>query len=400
MGSSGPVAGRGRALIDRGANAPPYTRMTAPPENRQRIARLMPLDDVLRLIAESVAAVRPRDMRAGAALGATLAQDIVVAERHPPAPMALTDGRAVHTEATADAGGYAPARLSAVREVAVGKTLPSDADAVMPFEVVTSRAGQYEAHTTATAGDGVLMSGADADAGEVLRQSGHRLRAIDVAAMQALGVAGARVRKPRIRVARVGKGRNDILDAIADWISYAVAADGGEPVATRPGADIVALLTGAGVDAVVMVGGTGASSRDDAVQALARCGAVAAHGIAVSPGETAAFGIAEARPVLLVPGRLDAAIAVWLLLGRAMLARLRGGTIVETGTESLLAGKIASTVGLAELVPVRRVATGVEPLASRYLPLATLAHADGWIVVPTESEGLPAGAHVNVRPLP
>ena len=40
--------------------------------------------------------------------------------------------------------------------------------------------------------------------------------------------------------------------------------------------------------------------------------------------------------------------------------------------EGLLAGKVASTVGLAELVLVRRVADGVEPLASKYLPLATL----------------------------
>jgi molybdopterin biosynthesis enzyme len=40
------------------------------------------------------------------------------------------------------------------------------------------------------------------------------------------------------------------------------------------------------------------------VKTLARLGQVEAHGIAVSPGETAAFGFAGARPVLLIPGRL------------------------------------------------------------------------------------------------
>jgi molybdopterin biosynthesis enzyme len=65
-----------------------------------------------------------------------------------------------------------------------------------------------------------------------------------------------------------------------------------------------------------------------------------------------------------------------------------------------LIGKIASTVGLTELVLVRRVADGVEPLASKYLPLATLAHADGWIVIPAPSEGLAPGGQVIVRPLP
>ncbi len=376
------------------------TGMVAPLEHRQRIARLMPLDDVMRRIAERVHPVTPREMRAAAALGATLAQDIVVAELHPAAPLALIDGWAVHAESTADAGPYAPAVLPQLREVAVGEALYDDSDAVAPLEAVTWRGGNGEVHLAMTPGEGVLMPGTDAGVGEVLRQTGHRLRAVDVAAMQALGIAGARVRKPRIRVARGGRGRNDIADAIADWVAYAIAADGGEPVATRPGGEVEALLTGGGVDAVAMIGGTGAGGRDDTVHALARSGSVEAHGIALLPGETAAFGIATSRPVLLMPGRLDAAVAVWLLIGQAILARLRDGTEPLASSKSTLIGKITSTVGLTELVLVRRVGDGVEPLASKYLPLATLAQADGWIVIPAASEGLPPGARITVCPLP
>jgi molybdopterin molybdotransferase len=376
--------------------------MVIPPDNRQRIARLTPLEDVLRRIGECVDPVTPRDMRAASALGATLAQDIAVAEAHPAAPLALTDGFAVHAETTADASAYAPTLLPAAREVAVGEALRADGDAVAPVEAVTWRHGKGEVHAAITTGEGVLMPGTDAVAGEVLRQAGHRLRAIDIAAMQALGIAGARVRKPRVRVARTGRGRNDIADAIADWLAYAIAADGGEPVASRPGGEIGALLTGGGVDAVVMVGGTGAGADDDTVHTLARIGTIEAHGIAVSPGETAAFGIANSRPVLLVPGRLDAAVTIWLLIGRALLARLRGGTDHQnqTSRKSALIGKVASTVGLTEFVLVRRAADGVAPLASKYLPLATLAHADGWFVIPAASEGLPPGSRVSVRPLP
>ena len=64
-------------------------------------------------------------------------------------------------------------------------------------------------------------------------------------------------------------------------------------------------------DAVIAVGGTGSGQRDSAVQTLASLGHVAAHGIAISPGETAAFGFVGKRPVLLIPGRLDAALSVW-----------------------------------------------------------------------------------------
>jgi molybdopterin biosynthesis enzyme len=149
-----------------------------------------------------------------------------------------------------------------------------------------------------------------------------------------------------------------------------------------------------------MVGGTGAGPCDNTVHALRKIGAIEAHGIAVSPGETAAFGIANSRPVLVMPGRLDAALAVWLLLGRAMVARLRGASEHLSTRKSTLVGKIASTVGLTELVLVRHAGDGVEPLASKYLPLATLAQADGWLVIPATSEGLPPGARVTVYPLP
>ena len=61
---------------------------------------------------------------------------------------------------------------------------------------------------------------------------------------------------------------------------------------------------------------------------------------------------------------------------------------------------MTSNLGLTELVPVRRSGDGVEPLASGYLPLTSLAHADGWIVIPPDSEGYAPGTPVAVRPWP
>ncbi|HKS87352.1 MAG TPA: molybdopterin-binding protein, partial [Pseudolabrys sp.] len=125
-------------------------------------------------------------------------------------------------------------------------------------------------------------------------------------------------------------------------------------------------------------------------------------GIAVTPGETAALGFVGARPVLLLPGRLDAALAVWLVVGRRLLDRLAAikGNDADQAESLPLARKITSTVGLAEVVPVRRVGGQAEPIASKYLPLSSLARADGWILVPAESEGYSAGTSVQVRPLP
>jgi molybdopterin biosynthesis enzyme len=135
------------------------------------------------------------------------------------------------------------------------------------------------------------------------------------------------------------------------------------------------------------------------VATLARAGRLEFHGVGLSPGETTAFGFVGARPVLLIPGRIDAALAAWLVIGRPWLARLSGRSEAETPVMAELSRKVVSALGIAEVVPVRVQDGAATPLASGYLSLAALSGADGWILVPAESEGYPAGTPVAVRPL-
>ncbi len=138
------------------------------------------------------------------------------------------------------------------------------------------------------------------------------------------------------------------------------------------------------------------------MQTLAREGRLSVHGMAISPGESAALGFVGIRPVLLLPGRLDAALSVWLLVGRRLLDRLAAAKNSENEPMEVLtlARKVTSTVGLAEVVPVRRNAGQAEPLATKYLPLSSLARSDGWIFIPADSEGYSGGSAVQVKPWP
>ncbi len=373
--------------------------MVAPPEDRQRIDRLTPLDDVLARIASLVVPVRPREVRTAAAWGATLVEDIVAGER-PATALALIDGFAVRADATIDASAYAPALLADARPVDAGDPMPAGSDAVAPVEAVAFTSGIAEITAPVAPGDGVLHPGIDAGPREVVQRAGARLRASDVAAIQALGVGSIMARRPRLLFRCARAHRDPIADAAMAWLGRAVTVDGGEPLSIGAEAPLHTLLSEADPDGFVIVGGTGSGRDDDAVKTLAQAGAVEFHGIALSPGETTAFGIADGRPVLLLPGRLDAAIAAWLTLGRRLLARLRGGSDEEPGSPAILARKVASSVGLTELVLVRRTHDGAVPLAAKYLPLTAFAHADGWILVPAASEGFPAGAMVTVRALP
>ncbi len=370
----------------------------------QRIERLTPLADALACIDQMVAQVAPCRIGLWQAAGFTLAEDVACRNAHPGSAIALRDGIAVDAAATLDASSYAPAPLSgAPAFVDVGDPLPSGADAVAPIDMVELGERTARVLTPLAPGDGVLPHGADAVPGDVVGRAGSRLRASSAMSLQVLGVAEVEVRQPLIRIS-VAHCRTDMISAaIHNLLLTQVEASGARVISGN--SDIIAVDGTHGTPAtssgVILIGGSGSGRRDDSVRELARRGSVAFHGLGLTPGETAAFGMIEQRPVLIVPGRLDAALAVWLTLGRRMVARLAGrSNDEETCTPVVLTRKIASTLGLVEIVPVRREPQGVAPLASGYLTLQSLARADGYVVVPAESEGFAAGARVELRPLP
>jgi molybdopterin molybdotransferase len=364
----------------------------------QRIARLTPLGDVLAIVDARVGVVTPRTCPLVSARGRVLAEDVAV-KQLPPAPIALRDGYAVEAAATTDAGPYSPLPLaSQPQRVNAGEPLPRGTDAVAPFDAVNERG---EAVAPVAPGEATLPAGGDAAADKPLRRAGERLRDLDIAAMAAAGIANVSVREPRVHIACGSVPTTPLIDAALDMLAHAATAVGCAVLDSHREAGGLALaIADETVDAVIAVGGTGSGRRDAAVHALARLGHVEAHGIAVAPGETAAFGFAGERPVLLVPGRIDAALAVWLLIGRHLAAKLAGGKLEDAPVMLPLKRKVTSTIGLAELIPVSCVGGMAEPLASGYLSFASLARSDGWVVVPADSEGFAAGTLVAVRSWP
>ena len=363
----------------------------------QRIARLTPLADVLASFDLSIGPVEPREEAVSKALGLTLAASAGIAEGHPRAALALRDGYAVRSGATLDASSYAPAPLTpAPLRVDTGDIMPASADAVAALDAVQMRGAEAEALAAVAPGEGVLAPNADATAGLQLRLAGARLRRIDIALLTALGVERVLVRQPRVRVVRAGTG--DIVRGAATLIASAVESESG--VAITEDATLEAALNDESADMVIAIGGTGSGRNDQSVRTLARIGKVQFHGIGITPGETTALGFVGARPALLLPGRIDAALAGWLTIGRRMLARRAFRLIEEQPFAAELARKIASPLGLAEIVAVRRRLGRVEPVAQGYLSMQALAHAEGWILIPADSEGHPPGARVVVRPWP
>ncbi len=356
----------------------------------QRISSLTPIAQVLARVDALARPVAPREAALQDAEGRVLAADVGAAPT-PRQATALWDGWAVRADTVADAGPYAPVPLHpAPAWVDAGAPLPAATDTVLAPDAVTIAGPGAEVHASATAGDGVLAAGADARPDRPLRLAGERLRAADVAALQAVGVTRVMIREPRVRVVSAD------ADGAALAVARGVAAQGANVVFVRA---LERALTEP-ADAVIAVGGTGAGRNDRSVALLARAGRVDIHGFGLAPGESAALGSVGAQPVLLLPARLDAALAAFLVVGEALLRRLTGALTSEPMIPVVLKRKIVSTVGLAEVVPVRVTPEGAEPLASGHWPMQALTRADGWVMVPPESEGFAAGTQLGMRAFP
>jgi len=366
----------------------------------QRISKLMPLAEVFRKIDALVMPVRPHEIGLGAACGRVLAAKILAPFTLPERPVALRDGWAVRADQIADASAYSPVPLSPKPQwMEIGDPLPSGADSILPPDALAANRLIAEALAPTTVGDGVLAAGSDTEARANLLRAGERLRAIDLAILQSAAIKNVSIREPKILITRTNTKIRDDEDSVTPFVIRLIETLGGRAKINAK-SSVEGALDDRESDALIIIGGSGAGKSDKSALTLARMGHLEIHGIGIQPGETAAFGTANARPVLIVPGRLDAALSIVLILGQRLFVRLSGAVEEDLKISVKLCRKLASQVGIAEFVPIKRTEDGALPLASGNIPVHAFAQADGWILVPAESEGYAAGMTVEMRMFP
>ncbi len=337
--------------------------------------------------------------------GVVLAEPVTAPGDWPPADRAARDGVAVVSSDTLGAGSYNPVPLPGAVTVAAGEPMPPGTDAVLPVEALQRDGPFAEALGSAAPGDGVERRGEGVRAGTVLLTAGHRLRPQDVGLLAALGIGTLRIgARPRVRIVLAGGPRSG-PETLSAMLTALVARDGGvvDLVGPLPAdrAALAAAYAAPGADLLISTGRTGVGEDDMAPLALADAGELALHGVALRPGDSAALGRAGGVPALLLPGEPMACLTAYELLAGRAVRRLagRGSALPHPAVAVVTARKLVSEIGCTELHRLRRTAEGmVEPVASPHRPgLAGAVRADGFVVIPAESEGVPAGATVTLR---
>jgi molybdopterin biosynthesis enzyme len=213
---------------------------------------------------------------------------------------------------------------------------------------------------------------------------------------RAAGLAALAARRPRLRIVNVpsSSGQTTTLELIAE-VARAAGAEVIVAEATgRDVASISAAFTGDDCDLLLAIGGSGVGRTDASVAALAQRGEVSVHGIALQPGRTSAIGRIGKTPVIVLPGAPDQALAAWWTLALPALDRL-SGRLARWPLNLPLSRKVASPVGIAEIVLLERNDAAWMPLAAGEMPLATIVRADAWLAIPAWSEGHAAGTPVD-----
>jgi molybdopterin molybdotransferase len=359
-------------------------------------ASLTPLDVALAALLEHLEPVVPVELPLADALGGVAAHRPPL-EAHPSYDIAAADGWALRARDLVGASSYSPVPLAASPVwVETGDAIPEGCDCVIDSDSVDQTSPVVQVLAEAIPGQGVRRAGRDVAEGSSVIAPGRRLGPVDLLIARAAGLQKLNVRRPRLRVVNIPAASGHA--ATAQLIRESARAAGADVVfaeaSGRDAASIAKALDTGACDLLVTVGGSGVGRTDATIAALAQRGEVIAHGIALQPGRTSAVGGIEKTPVIALSGAPDQALAAWWTLGLPVLDRLSGRERRQPVTLPL-ARKIASSVGITEVVLLERNEGAWMPLAVGDLSLETIARADAWLAVSGSLEGFAAGTPVD-----
>ncbi len=375
-----------------------------------------------------IVSAEPVDL--GQLFGRVLAEDVVSEVDVPGFERAMMDGFAVQAADTLGASLYNKLPLCMIgtilpgsqfsgvissgqaMKIMTGAAMPAGADAVLPVEQTDCEAAQVSAIAEVSPGKHVGRRGEDIARGSVVLRAGRRIRPQDVGVLSSIGVARASVvRSPRVRIVITGNELlpagskptgNLITDANGPMVAALVSRDGGLPihpgiVADDPDAILAAMQGDA--DVVLVSGGSSVGQEDHAPNLLARHGELAIHGVAMRPSSPAGMGTMANHLVFLLPGNPVSCLCAYDFFAGRAIRRMAGlpEDFPYVTAWLPLRRKLVSTVGRVDYARVRIVDGAVEPIAiSGASILSSTTRADGFVIIPEDSEGYPAKAEVLV----
>ena len=379
------------------------------------------------------------------ALGRVLHEDVVADDFVPGFDRSTVDGYAVISSDTFGCSESIPAMLSLSGEVLMGHAakgvllpgsciavstggdLPEGADAVVMLEFTEDfGSGFIGINSPVAPGNNIIFKGDDVSPGVRILSAGAVLSPHDIGILAALGFDQVSVRpSPVVGIISTGDelvvpsvtpGRGQVRDVNSPMLMAAAARCLAVPLCYGIVRDDESALRDSvrravlECDVVLVSGGSSAGTRDLTVSVFESLGEILFHGIAMKPGKPTILGVIDDKPVFGLPGHPVAAFFVFDLFVRPLVARFMGASAERRSVTARLGEAVSSNHGREEYIQCTmynvqctimdegagRDCVVAMPVRGKSGLIAGLAGTDGYICVPSDSEGLPKGAEVNV----
>jgi molybdopterin molybdotransferase len=376
--------------------------------------------------------------------GRVLAEDVVADSNLPAFPRSTVDGYAVLARSTFGASDSSPAYLVVTGEVEMGRSpsfsigageacriptggeLPDGTDSVVMIEHAESLdETTIEIYRSVAPGQHVLEVGEDfkKDAGIVSK--GHRLRPQECGLLAAFGRSLVSVyQKPVIGIISTGDevvpiGETPAPGQIRDINTYTLSGQvlkaGGIPVSYGIVPDDYDALADACrraldcSDIVLLSGGSSVGTRDYTIEVISALpdANIMVHGMSISPGKPTILAKTMNKSVWGLPGHAVSAMIVFKMVVLPFIEYISGipdpDRSQSPGITARLNRNISSAQGRTDFIRVRLIRKKgdllAEPVLGKSGLINTMVKADGLLTIDINTEGLDAGALVEVIPL-
>jgi len=389
------------------------------------------MEEALRLIEERIRPVdRLETVSLPDALGRVLGEDVIAGFDVPVRDRSAMDGYAVVASDTVRASSSRPVRLRLAGRVPIGQLpsfaiqkgecaslstgcfIPEGADAVVMHENTEEDAGTVLVYRPSYVGENISSKGSDIRKGSIALHAGDLITPAKIGVLASLGKAIVRVfERPSVAViptgpelVKVGSSMEEakIYDINSHTLSAVISENGGTPKLSDPIMDerediIKAIEDNIHNDLIVVAGGSSVGERDLMYDALSSMGQVLFHGVQIKPGKPTVCAYVRGKVLLGMPGHPTSCLSnayLFLMPIVRRMARLPPRRL--TTVRAKLSRRVVSTLGRKVFMTVRVSEGLAEPAFKESSAITSMADANGYIVIPENTDTLEKGDEVEV----
>jgi molybdenum cofactor synthesis domain-containing protein len=314
-----------------------------------------------------------------------------------------------------NAGKISRTRISSGKAVAIatGAKIPRGADSVIMIEdvIVEDKGKKIRIPDKIEKGSNITPRGNDLRKGQILLKKGTWLTAADIGLIASVGMSRILVYK-KVKIAVFSTGNElaepgseldnaSIFDSNRFMLFSMVKKYGGEPIDLGICRDEKSLIhakimQALKFDVILISGGSSVGEKDYVPGLINEIGkpGIIVSGVAMKPGSPTSLGVANGKPVIVLPGYPVSAFVAFYTFGRPLLynilktdgppvarqvAKLTSNVKLHKGMTTFVRVRILRRHGCFFAKPVSAAGASL---------LSTLAYSDGIVVAKYNNKGL------------